>query len=131
MLGAHSSKPMMSTDSSEKWNSLITPRLTVTCFQISIIGNWQHRMRRSQCWGENERGPCRVVCSQKSKSCHYFSVEIEKWFIKNAASVMGWEPGWQLKFLKSGLNSFIKNLRGSWKASWLLWTSSSSSEKWI
>ena len=50
MLGAHSSQLMMSTDSSEKWNSLITPRLTVTCSQISIIRNWQPRMKRSQCW---------------------------------------------------------------------------------
>ena len=50
MLGAHSSQLMMSTDSSEKWNSLITPRLTVTCTQISIIRNWQPRMKRSQCW---------------------------------------------------------------------------------
>lgn len=45
-----------------------------------------------------------VVCSQKSSSCQDISAQIGKWLIRNAVLVMGWELGWQLKFLRSGLS---------------------------
>ena len=112
MLGAHSSQLMMSTDSSEKWNSLITPRLTVTCFQISIIRNWQPRMKRSQCWRRKwkERIQSLLFAVRNPTFCQDSSVKTEKWFIRKVVLGMGRTSERQWTFLPSGLNSLIENL---------------------
>ena len=112
MLGAHSSQLMMSTDSSEKWNSLITPRLTVTCFQISIIRNWQPRMKRSQCWRRKwKEGIQSLLFAVRNPTfCQGSSVKTEKWFIRKVVLGMGRTSEWQWTFLPSGLNSLIENL---------------------
>ena len=110
MLGAHSSQLMMSTDSSEKWNSLITPRLTVTCFQISIIRNWQPRMKRSQCWRRKwkERIQSLLFAVRNPTSARTL-VKTERWFIRKVVLGMGRASKWQRTFLPSGLNSLIEN----------------------
>lgn len=82
-----------------------------------MLSNFNHRKLAAK----NEKEPVQeekrkgehaefVVCSQKFYSCQNSSVEMEKWFISKAVWVMGWKSGWQLKFLRAGLNWPIKKI---------------------